>query len=90
MSRYKYINGKKVELTPEEITAMQAAEEQAEKEYWNTVSYEDAVNTEIRKRYTESQEFAILRQKDAKPTEYAWYYAYCEECKTLVKEKKGM
>ena len=31
MSRYKYINGKKVELTPEEITAMQAAEEQAEK-----------------------------------------------------------
>lgn len=68
---YKCINGKMIELTPEEITAMQAAEEQAEKEYWNTVSYEDAVNTEIRKRYTESQEFALLRQKDAKPTEYA-------------------
>lgn len=87
---YKCINGKMIELTPAEIAALQAAEEQAEKEYWNTVSYEDAVNAEIRKRYTESQEFALLRQRSEKPDEYAEYYAYCEECKSFVKEKKGM
>ena len=37
---------------------------------------------------TESQEFAILRQKDEKPEEYNAYYAYCEECKDFVKAKK--
>lgn len=47
--------------------------------------YDEAVDAEIRKRYTVSQEFAILRQRDEKPKEYAEYYAYCEECKALVK-----
>lgn len=47
--------------------------------------YDEAVNFEIRKRYTESQEFAVLRQKDEKPDEYAAYYNYCEECKAYVK-----
>ena len=37
---------------------------------------------------TESQEFAILRQKDEKPEEYNAYYAYCEACKVFVKAKK--
>ena len=76
------------DLTPEEIAQMQAEQERAEKEYWQSIPYEDAVNAKIRERYTESQEFAILRQKDEKPEEYAIYYAYCEECKALVKEKK--
>ena len=49
-----------------------------------------AVNAEIRKRYTESQEFALLRQRDDKPAEFAEYSAYCEVCKTLVKAKKGI
>lgn len=49
-------------------------------------SYGELVNMEIRKRYSESEEFAILRQKDEKPEEFAEYYAYCEECKTRVKE----
>ena len=74
------------ELTAEEITAA----EQAEREYWQTVDYGEAVHAEIRKRYTESPEFAILRQKDEKPGEYAEYFAYCEECKNLVKQKKGL
>lgn len=65
-----------------------AEQEQAEKEYWQSVSYDDAVNAKIRERYTESQEFAILRQKDEKPEEYNAYYAYCEECKDFVKAKK--
>ncbi len=77
------------DMTAEEITAVQTAAEQAERDYWQSVDYGEAVHAEIRKRYTESQEFAILRQKDEKPDEYAEYFAYCEECKALVKEKKA-
>jgi hypothetical protein len=84
-----YENGIYRDLTPEEIAKMQAEQEQAEKEYWQSISYDDAVNAKIRERYTESQEFAILRQKDEKPEEYATYYAYCEECKEFVKAKKA-
>jgi hypothetical protein len=54
------------------------------------LSYDEAVNLKIRERYTESQEFAILRQREEKPDEYAEYYAYCEECKAFVKLKKGV
>ena len=86
----KYINGEYIDMTEEEITAMQTAAEQAEQEYWRTVDYGEAVNAEIRKRYTESQEFALLRQRGDKPAEFAEYSAYCEVCKTLVKAKKGI
>ena len=90
MNRYKYVNGKKIELTPEELAQMEAEAKKTEVEYWANIPYDEAVNTKIRERYTESQEFAILRQKDEKPNEYSVYYAYCEECKAFVKEKKGM
>lgn len=88
----KYVNGKYIEftLTPEALAEMKAAKDAAELEYWQNVDYSEAINAEIRKKYTESQEFAILRQKDEKPEEYAEYYAYCEECKAYVKGKKGM
>lgn len=85
----KYINGQYIDMTEEEIAAMQAEAEKAEADYWASVDYGDAVNNEIRKKYSESQEFALLRQKEEKPEEYAEYFAYCEECKQLVKEKKG-
>jgi hypothetical protein len=85
----KYVNGQYIEMTAEEIAAMQAEAERAEREYWQNVPYDEAVNAKIRERYTESQEFAILRQRDEKPEEYAEYYAYCEECKAFVKGKKG-
>ena len=78
------------DMTAEEIAAMQIAAERAEREYWQTVDYNEAVHAEIRKRYSESQEFAILRQKDEKPEEYAEYFGYCEECKAFVKSKKGV
>ena len=61
-----------------------------EKEYWDNIDYEEAVNNEIRKKYSESQEFALLRQKDEKPEEYQKYYDYCEECKAYIKSKKEM
>ena len=78
------------DMTAEEIAAMKADADRAEAEYWQTVDYDEAVNAEIRKRYSESQEFALLRQRDDKPTEFAEYNAYCEVCKTLVKAKKGL
>jgi hypothetical protein len=83
-----YDNGIYRDLTEEEISQMQKQSEEAERQYWQSIPYEEAVNTEIRKRYSESQEFAILRQKDEKPEEYAEYYDYCEQCKNYVKEKK--
>lgn len=85
----KLVNGKYIELTPSELAAMQAEQEAAERNYWLSVDYGDAINQKIRERYSESQEFAILRQKDDKPEEYAEYYAYCEECKAYVKQMKG-
>ena len=85
----KYVNGKYIELTPTEIAEMQKAQEEQEKAYWTNISYDEAVNAEIRKKYSESAEFAILRQKDEKPNEYAEYYSYCEECKAYVKEQKA-
>ena len=86
----KYINGKYIELTTEEIASMHAQAEAEERAYWESVDYEEAVDAEIRKRYSVSQEFAILRQQAEKPDEYAEYYAYCEECKVRVKQKKGI
>ena len=83
----KYVNGKYVEMTPEEIAQAQAQSELVEKEHWQSVDYGEAINSEIRKKYTESEEFAILRQKDEKPQEYAEYYEYCEQCKAYVKEQ---
>jgi hypothetical protein len=79
-------NGIVRDMTDEEIAAVQAENERAEREYWTTVSYGSAVDAEIRRRYSVSEEFAILRQKDEKPAEYDVYYAYCEECKKRVKE----
>ena len=84
----KYVNGKYIEMTPEELAQMEAEQRQYEKEYWASVDYAEAVNDKIRERYSISDEFAILRQKDEKPEEYAAYFAYCEECKAFVKQKK--
>ena len=86
---YKIINGNRVEMTAEEIAAMQADKERLDAEYWASVDYGDAVNTKIRERYSESQEFAVLRQKEEKPEEYQEYFAYCEACKDFVKTKKA-
>lgn len=104
MMKY-YKNGKSIiatignlnmpEITKEEYEAESRALEEkreanAEKEYWATIDYDEAVNNKIRERYSVSQEFAVLRQKEEKPEEYASYYAYCEESKAFVKSKKGV
>lgn len=77
------------EMTAEEIADLEVGVMEAERQYWLSTPYDEAVNAEIRKRYTESQEFAILRQKDEKSEEYDKYYAYCEESKAFVKSKKA-
>ena len=86
----KYVNGEYIEMTAEEIAEIEAATARLEQEYWDSVDYGEAVNNEIRKRYSESQEFALLRQRDEKSFEFEEYFAHCEQCKAYVKEKKGM
>ena len=76
------------DMTAEELAEMQAQEQKAEREYWANIDYDEAVNNEIRKRYTVSQELAIQRQQIKKPEEFAIYDAYCEQCKEYVKQKQ--
>ena len=80
----KYVNGQYIDITAEEIALMQEEAKKHQAEIPQQ-TYDELVDAEIRKRYTISQEFAILRQKDEKPEEYAEYYTYCEQCKTKVK-----
>lgn len=83
-------NGICREMTEEEIATFEAQAVEQERQYWINTPYDEAVNTEIRKRYTPSQEFALLRQRYEKPDEYETYYNYCEECKQYVKEKQTL
>lgn len=52
----------------------------------NARTYEQKVSCLIREKYSQDAEFAILRQKDNKPEEFAEYNNYCEECKNKVKD----
>lgn len=45
------------------------------------------IERRIRRRYSLSQELAILRQRDTKPCEFAEYHAYAELCKAEAKEE---
>ena len=49
--------------------------------------YAQRVNRLIRERYSDADEFAILRQANEKPEEWAEYNAFCEECKKKAKEE---
>lgn len=82
-------NGIYRDMTSEEVASIEAANQEAERQYWQTTPYDEAVNAEIRKRYSLSNELSIHRQKAEKPEEYEAYFAYCEECKTYVKKKKA-
>lgn len=57
-------------------------------DFFSGASTSVLINREIRRKYSVDEEFAILRQKDEKPEEYAEYFAYCEECKAYVKKMK--
>lgn len=49
--------------------------------------YENLVVKKIREKYSINEELAILRQRDEKPSEFAEYHAYVEECKIAAKEE---
>ena len=59
----------------------------AEQEAELITLYSEKVNDKIRAKYSISQEFAILRQRDTKPEEFNEYNAYCEQCKAEVKSE---
>lgn len=49
--------------------------------------YESEIIRRIRRRYTVNQEFAVLRQRDTKPKEFAEYNDFVEKCKKEIKEE---
>lgn len=51
-------------------------------------TYEERVEQLIREKYSLNQELAIQRQRDTKPSEFEEYFAYCEECKRIAKNKE--
>ena len=51
--------------------------------------YEAMIIRKIRAKYTVNQELAVLRQRDSKPSEFAEYNAYVEQCKAEVKAELG-
>ena len=52
--------------------------------------YAALVDSAIRKRYSVSDELAILRQRDIKPDEFAEYNTYVEKCKADAKAALGI
>lgn len=75
----KYVNGKYIEMTPEEI---------AEISKYN-IPYEQRVINRIREKYSIDDELAILRQRDTKPDEFAEYNAFVESIKAEEREEEA-
>ena len=55
--------------------------------YLDEYEYKELTEKYIRQRYSISEEFAVLRQRDTKPDDFQQYYDYCEECKAKAKEE---
>ena len=49
--------------------------------------YGQKVNRLVRRKYSQWDEIAILRQRDEKPDEFAEYNAFVETCKADAKAK---
>ena len=90
----KYVNGEYIEMTSEEIAEQQAQVEQAEREYWRSIPYDEAVDREVRKKYLQRDVEAILNNYLAFPdveeyiSEFKELQKYRLECKAFVKQKK--
>lgn len=88
----KYVRRRSDDLTAKAIAAMTYAPEEYEEVdelpvSFDETAYKAAVERLIRERYTVADELGILRQRDAKPEEYAEYYAYAEACKEEAKKQ---
>lgn len=76
IANYEIVDGKLVERDKSvELRAIQLS------------NYPLLVDSKIRRRYSISDELAILRQRDTKPKEYAEYNDYCEACKAEAREE---
>lgn len=69
------------------LLALLPPKTEAEQEAELITLYSEKVNDKIRAKYSISQEFAILRQRDTKPEEFNEYNAYCEQCKSEAKSE---
>lgn len=86
----KYIDGQLVQPTEMEKAAYNAAQQtkrQAYLESTKTERYEARVEELIRVKYSVSQEFALLRQRDTKSDEFETYWQYAEQCKAQAKSE---
>ena len=54
---------------------------------YTEAQYDAAVSALIRARYSLDAELAILRQRDPKPSEFAAYNAFAEQCKAQAREQ---
>ena len=76
-----------------EVTEVLESEAQIAEEMYTKQEYDNEVNALIRRKYSESEEFAILRQRDTKIQEFEQYNEYCEQCKidarTSIVERKN-
>lgn len=54
-------------------------------QYMDPIIYGDQVVSYIRLKYSESDELAVLRQRDTKIDEFNTYFTYAEECKVKAK-----
>lgn len=86
----KYVHIKNTDVYFKRAVAVHLSVEQCEEvdeipNIRNEEDYGNQVNDLIRRRYSLSEELAILRQKDEKPDEYRMYFAFCEECKAKAK-----
>ncbi|MEG0500209.1 MAG: hypothetical protein RR550_03690 [Rikenellaceae bacterium] len=50
-------------------------------------TYDELVEKYIREKYSVSEEFALLRQRNEKPDEFQLYYVYAEECKERARSE---
>ena len=75
----KYVDGKYIEMTQEEINSL--ANEIP------PLPYKERVINRIREKYSIDDEIAILRQKDKKPEEWWEYNSYVEKIKEEEKSK---
>lgn len=79
------INAQTGEITTRDYTPEEIAEIEAIQNEEIVIDYDTEVNRLIRQKYTASQEFSVLRQRDEKPDEFAEYNSYCEWCKSEIK-----
>ena len=85
-------NGICRDMTEEEIAQMQAEREAAQRAEWLNITYGDAVNNEVRRKYSQQAVEAIINNYLADSTnaehvrEFFELQEYREQCKAYVKE----